>query len=64
MPKFKMPLRKDLLQVSEIMVLLTGDTSFHGQGLCSALYALLSMQHSKLGCVFIVNFDRQCPSSH
>ena len=58
MPKFKVPLHKDLLQVSKVLVLLNGDTSFHSHGLCSAVYAIVSMQHGKVICLIIVNGDR------
>ena len=57
MHKFKIPLQKELLQVGEIMVIITGDTLCHGQVICSALYALVIMQHQNVSCLFIVNGD-------
>ena len=54
-PKFKTPLQKELLQVGEVLFLLTGDTSCHIQGLSSAVYAIVSMQHGELSCLLIVN---------
>ena len=57
MPKFKIPLHKDLLQLGEVMVILIGDTSCHGQGLRSAVYAIVSMHHGKVHCLLIFNGD-------
>ena len=58
MPKFKIPLQKELLQVGEVLVLLTCDTSCHIQGLCSAVYALLRMKYGKVICMLIDNGDK------
>ena len=41
----------------KVLVVLTGDTSCHGQGLCSAVYSLVSMHHGMVGCIFVVNGD-------
>ena len=58
MPKFKSPLQKEILQVGEVLFILTGDTYCHVQRLISSLYSILSMHHEKLGCLLIVNGDR------
>ena len=58
MPKFKITLQKELLQEGEVMVLLTGDTSCHIQGLHSTVYALFSIQHGKVSFLLKVNIDR------
>ena len=58
MPKFKMPLKKELIYMGEVLVLITGNTSFHGQLLLSTVYALVTMQHWKVGCLLLVNYDR------
>ena len=39
------------------MVILTGDTFYHGQKLCSAVYDLVSMQHGNVGFLLILNGD-------
>ena len=57
-PKFKMPLQKELLRVGDILFLLTGDTLFHVQGLFSYIYDLVSIHNGKVGCLFIFNYDR------
>ena len=57
MYKFKMTLQKELLQVGDILILLTGDTYCHGQGLFSSVYAILIMYHGNLGCMFIATGD-------
>ena len=44
--------------MGETMVLLTGDTPYHGQGLCSSVHALLSMHYGKVSCLFTVDGDR------
>ena len=44
--------------MSEVLFLLTDEKSYHGQELCSAIYSLVSMQHSKMGCLLIVNDNR------
>ena len=54
-PKSKMPLQKELLQVGEVLVLLTDDTSCHGQGICIYVYSIVIMHHGKVGCMLIVN---------
>ena len=56
-PKFKVSLQKEFLQLGEVMVILTGDTSCHIQGLCIDEYDLVSMQHEKVSCLLIVNGD-------
>ena len=53
MLKFKMSLQKELLTVGDVLVLLTGDKSFHAQGLLSAVYSIVSMHHGKV--VFMLN---------
>ena len=58
MPKFKIPLNKDLIQLSEVLVLLSGDTSCHIQGLRSAVYDFVSIQHEKVSFMLIVTVDR------
>ena len=58
MPKFKIPLQKDILHVGKFLVLLTGELSCHIQGLHSTVYALVIMQHGKVSCILIVNGDR------
>ena len=58
MPKFKIALHKEIVKVGEILVLLTVDTHCHGQGLCSSVYDLVSMQHGKVVFLFIANCDR------
>ena len=55
MPKFKVPLQKDILQVGEVMV---GYTSFYIQGIQISIHDLVSMQHGKVGCLLIVNSAR------
>ena len=55
--KFKIPLYKDLLQVDEIMVLISVDTSYHIQGIRSSVYALVIMHHGKVSFIIIVNSD-------
>ena len=58
MTKFKNPPQEYLLQVCDILVLLTNDTPCHIQVLCSDLYDILSIRHGNLGCFTIVNGDR------
>ena len=41
-----------------VLVLLTGDTSYHSQGLLSDVYALLSMQKGKVSFILILYDDR------
>ena len=57
MTKFKVALQKELLQVDKVLVILTGDTSFHSQGLHSAINDLVIMQHRKVSCILTVNGD-------
>ena len=59
MPNFKILLQKEILQVGEVMVLLTGDTPCHIQGLRSAVYDLVIMLHGngKVRFLIIVNDD-------
>ena len=59
MNKFKIPLQKDILQVREVLVIIDGEKSCNDQGLCSSGYALVSIQHGSVGCLFIVNGDKQ-----
>ena len=58
MPKFKMPLQKDIIKVGEVPALLASDTFCHIQGPHSTVYALVSMYHGKVSCILIVNCDR------
>ena len=58
MPKFKVPLQKYIIQVGEVLVLLTSHTSYHGQGIYSAVYDIVSIHHGTVGCLFIVIGDR------
>ena len=53
MTNFKIPLQKELLQVGDILILLTGDAYCHGQVIFSSVYAILIMYHGNLGCMFI-----------
>ena len=55
MPKFKIALQKNLIQVDDILVLIIGDTLYHGQVLCSPVYTLVSIQYGKVSGLFIVN---------
>ena len=57
--KFKIKLQKDITQVGEILILITGDKYCHGQGLCSAIYDLISIQYGKLSFLLIVNGDKR-----
>ena len=57
MTKFKAPLQKEILQVGEVMVLLTSDTSYYSQGLHSAVFTLVRIQHGKVSCMLTVNGD-------
>ena len=57
-PKLKILQKKELIQVGEVLIILTGDTYCHIQGLYSALYALRSMQNGKVSCMLILNSDR------
>ena len=58
MPNFKVPLKKESLQVGEVLIILNGDTSCHIKGLHSYVYAILSTQNGKVCCLLIVNDDR------
>ena len=58
MPKFKIPLQKEILQVGEFLVLLTGDTSCHIQGLQSTVYALVIIHYGKVSCLLVVDGNR------
>ena len=42
-----------------VLVLLTGDTSCHIQGLHSTVYYLVGIQYGKVSCMIIVNGDSQ-----
>ena len=44
--------------MGEVLVPLAGDKSCNIQGLCSAVYGLLSIHHGKPSCLLIVNGDR------
>ena len=57
MLKFKILLQKEILQVVEVLVLLTSDTSFISQGLLISIYALVSIHHGKVSCLLLVNGD-------
>ena len=48
MNKFKIPLQKDILQVGEILILITGDIPCPIQVLFSSAYSLISIQHGKM----------------
>ena len=58
MPKFKMPLSKELLQMVEVVFLLSSDTSCHIQVLHSSVYDIIIMHRGKVSCLLIVNCDR------
>ena len=58
MPKFKVPFQKEILQVGEVLVLLTGNKACHRKGISSEVYALVSMHHEKVSCMIIFNGDR------
>ena len=58
MNKFKVPLQKELIQVGKVLVILTGDTSYHYQGLRSAVYAILRMKYGSVSCILIVKGNR------
>ena len=45
--------------MGQVLVLLTGDTSCYIQGLLSAIYALVRMQHGKVTFLLIVIGDRK-----
>ena len=53
-----MPIQKELLQVSEVLILFTGETSYHSQVLRSAIYSLVIIHNGKVGFMLIVNGDR------
>ena len=57
-PSFKVPLKKELLQVGDFLFLITGDTSCHIQGLRSSVYSILIMRHVKVSCLLILDGDR------
>ena len=57
MTKFKVALQKELLQVDKFLVILTGDTSFHSQGIHISINDLVSMQHEKVSCILTLNGD-------
>ena len=58
MPKSKIQLNKELIQLGEVLFLLYGDTSCHIQGLYSDIYDLIIMQHGKVGFMLIVTGDK------
>ena len=58
MAKFIVPLQKDLLQVGEVLFLITGGTSCLIQVILSDVYDLVIMQHGRVVCMRIVNGDR------
>ena len=45
--------------MGDVLVLINSDTSCHGQRICSYVYALVSMYHGKVVCLFIVNGDKK-----
>ena len=59
MPNFKIIPQNNILQVGEVLVLLTGDTPCHSHGLRSAVYDLVRMLHGngKVRFLIIVNDD-------
>ena len=59
MPNFKILLQKEILQVGEVLVLLTGDTTCHSQVLRSDVYDLVRMLYGngKVRFLIIVNDD-------
>ena len=58
MPKSKIQLNKELIQLGEVLFLLYGDTSCHRQGLYSDIYDLVIMQNGKVGFMLIVTGDK------
>ena len=44
MTKFKVPLQKGIIQVGEVLVLLTGEKSCHIQGIHSDVYKIGSLE--------------------
>ena len=56
-PKFKIPLQKELLYMGAVLVILIGDRSFHRQGIRSDVYALVIIKNGKVSCLLIANGD-------
>ena len=44
--------------MGEVLVLLTGDTSCYIQGILNDLYYIARINNGKVGCLLIVNGDR------
>ena len=59
MPNFKIIPQNNILQVGEVLVLLTGNTPCHSHGLRSAVYDLVRMLHGngKVSFLLIANDD-------